>query len=148
MQEETNSLLHQRRHNGRSNKSLFTLKLLPKHTKEITKCQALHVYVVVENVKNAGRVCVCVMSLAALPVRCPVSSRGLIESLWDTHEADTTWQRRWQLFTSPLTSVGLQHSKWLETPPSSLWHWTLSASHVLTLRHSRIPVLPPLSSSC
>ena len=39
------------------------IKVLPKHTKQITKCHALHVYVVVENVENledAWCMCVCV----------------------------------------------------------------------------------------
>jgi hypothetical protein len=35
-------------------------------------------------------VCVCVVvSLAALPVRYPVCSGGLVVSVYDTHEADT-----------------------------------------------------------
>jgi hypothetical protein len=33
-------------------------------------------------------VCVCVMSLAALRVRFPFCSEGLVVSLYDTHEAD------------------------------------------------------------
>jgi hypothetical protein len=36
-----------------------------------------------------GGVCVCVMSLAALRVRFPVSSGGLVMSLYDTHAAET-----------------------------------------------------------
>jgi len=37
-----------------------------------------------------ARECVCEMSLAALRVRCPVSSRSLVVSVSDTHEADTS----------------------------------------------------------
>jgi hypothetical protein len=77
MQEETNSILHQRRQNGCSNKSMFILKLLPKHTKQITKCHAFHEYVVVENVENLDVGCF----VCDVP---PVSSRGLVVSLYDT----------------------------------------------------------------
>jgi len=38
MQEEANSILYQRRQNGCNNKSIYTLTLLPKHTKRTTKC--------------------------------------------------------------------------------------------------------------
>jgi hypothetical protein len=60
--------------------------------KQFTTCHALQVYVVVENVENLGVgwcVCVCVMSLAALRIRFPVCSEGLVMSLYDTHEAET-----------------------------------------------------------
>jgi hypothetical protein len=64
--------------------------------KQITKCHALQVYVAVENLDVMWCVCVsvcvcvvCVMSLAALRVRFPICSGGLVVSLYDTHEADT-----------------------------------------------------------
>jgi len=69
MLEEANSTLHQRRQNVCSNKSMFTLKLLPKHTKQIAKCHALHEYVVVENVENLDVgccVCVCMCGVYAM----------------------------------------------------------------------------------
>ena len=68
IQEETNSIFNQRRQNGRSKKSIYTLKSFPQHMKQITKCNALHTYVVVENIENLGvgwcllicvSVCVC-----------------------------------------------------------------------------------------
>ena len=63
MQEETNSIVYQRTQNGWRKMSIYTLQLLPKHMKQFTKCHALQVYVVVENVENLGVgwcVCVCV----------------------------------------------------------------------------------------
>jgi hypothetical protein len=39
IQEETNRILYQSRQNGWSKKSIYTLKLLPKPTKQITKCR-------------------------------------------------------------------------------------------------------------
>ena len=63
--------------------------------KQITKCHGFQVHVVVGNVEISEIgwclcicVCVCVMSLAALQVRFPVCSGGLVVSLYDTHEAE------------------------------------------------------------
>jgi hypothetical protein len=95
MQEETNSIVYQRTQNGWRQMSIYTLQLWPKHMKQFTKCQALQVYVVVENVENVENlgvgwcVCVYVMSLAALRIRFPVCSEGLVMPLYDTHEAET-----------------------------------------------------------
>ena len=65
MQEETKSILYQRTQNGWSKKSIYTLKLLPNHMKQITKCHALQVYVVVENSENLDGwyLCVCVYTV-------------------------------------------------------------------------------------
>jgi hypothetical protein len=49
MQEESNSFVYQRAQNGWSRMLIYTLKLEPKHMKQITKCHALQVHVVVEN---------------------------------------------------------------------------------------------------
>jgi len=49
MQRETNSVLHHRKQNGWSKKSICSLRLLPKHIKQITKCLVLQVYVFVGN---------------------------------------------------------------------------------------------------
>ena len=66
---------------------------MPKYVEQITKCHAFWVYVVVENVETLDVgwclfICVCVVSLGALRVRFPVCSRGLVVSLYDTHEAE------------------------------------------------------------
>ena len=63
MQEETNSILYQQTQNGWSKKSIYTLQLLPKHMKQITKFHVFQIYAVVEKVENLDvgwRVCVCV----------------------------------------------------------------------------------------
>jgi len=49
MQEETFSILYQKMQNVWSNKSVYTLKVLPNRMKQITKWYAIHVKVVVEN---------------------------------------------------------------------------------------------------
>ena len=61
MQEETNSILYQQTQNGWSKKSIYTLQLLLKHMKQITKCHVFQIYAVVEKVENlevGWRVCV------------------------------------------------------------------------------------------
>jgi len=86
------------------------LKLLPKHMKQISKCHAFQVYVVIKNVHTlddgwclciCARACVCVcvwvVSLAALRVRFPVSSGGLYVSMSDTTEAEPLG-RKWYAF--------------------------------------------------
>ena len=52
MQEENNSIFHQRTQNDWSKESLYILKLLPKHIKQTTKCHAVQVYVAIEIFKN------------------------------------------------------------------------------------------------
>ena len=59
MQEENNSTLYLRRQNGWSKHSIYTLNLLPKDTKQVTKCHAFQVCVAFENVEPLD-VCVCV----------------------------------------------------------------------------------------
>jgi hypothetical protein len=74
MQEETNSIVYQRTQNGWSKMSIYILQLLPKHMKQITKCHALQVYVVVENVENLDVewcVCACVCVRACVRVCVP-----------------------------------------------------------------------------
>jgi hypothetical protein len=61
MQDETNSIVYQRTQDGWRKMSIYILKLWPKDMKQITKCHALQVYVVVENVENVDvRCCLCV----------------------------------------------------------------------------------------
>ena len=66
--------------------------------KHITKCRALQVCVVVENIENFDVgwclhlcvcVCVCVVSLAALRDRFTSWSGGFVVSLYDTHDAES-----------------------------------------------------------
>jgi hypothetical protein len=104
MQEDAKNILYQRSQNVWSKTSIYTLKLLSKHVKQIMKRRALQVYVVVENVENLDVgwrlfmwLCVCVVSLAVLRVRFPVCSECLVVSLYDTHEAKTSG-RNWYAF--------------------------------------------------
>jgi hypothetical protein len=65
MQEETNSVLYQRSQNVWNKKSVYTLKLPPKHVRQTTKCLAFRVCVVVEHVDTLDTgwclyICVCV----------------------------------------------------------------------------------------
>jgi hypothetical protein len=111
MEEDTNSILYQRAQNSWIKKSIYTLKLLPKHMKQITKCHALQVHVVVEDAENLDVgwclcvcvcVCVCVVPLAA----CGSASLFVREvwlCLWYTWSRDLGtffWQRDANL-TSP-----------------------------------------------
>jgi len=78
MLDEANSILYQRRQNVRSKKLIYTLKLLPKHMKQITKCHAFQVNVVVEKLHGVCvcayvSLCVCVCVCVWCP-RCAVGS--------------------------------------------------------------------------
>ena len=96
MQEDTNSILCQRRQNGWNKKSVHTLKLLSKRMQQIRKCHAFQVYVVVENVKtlNAGwflRIYVCVRGPLLLCGFIPRSVRGFWSCLCMTHMKQNPW---------------------------------------------------------
>ena len=67
MQEETNNALYQRRQNVWNKKSIYILKLLPKHVRQITKCQHFRYYMVVEHVGISHWV-VCLYSRARVCV--------------------------------------------------------------------------------
>ena len=84
MKEEANNILCQRRQNGWSKKSIYTLKFLPKHTKQITKCHAFQVHVVDENAEtlHVGW-CVCVGG-----VHFPSVRGGLFVSFYTKHKAE------------------------------------------------------------
>ena len=54
---------YQKKWNDWSKKSIYILKLLPKQTKQVTKCHAFQVYVVVENMESLDVgwcLCICV----------------------------------------------------------------------------------------
>jgi hypothetical protein len=64
MREETNSILYQRTQNDWSKISVYALKLLPKLMKQVTKCHARQVYLIVGRLRHwvasLDFVCVCV----------------------------------------------------------------------------------------
>jgi hypothetical protein len=85
MQEEANSLCIKEGTMLEQN-VIYTLKLLPKHMKQITKCHAFQVNVVVENVETLHvgwcvhtcvRACVCVVP----SLRCGFVSRS-VQEVW------------------------------------------------------------------
>ena len=77
MQEKTSSIRHHRTQNVWIEKSIYALKLLPKHIKQFAKCHALQNYVIFDNVEYLDvwwclwiSVCVCfVPRCAASPLR-------------------------------------------------------------------------------
>ena len=96
MQEETNSVLYQRAQNGWSKMSIYTLKFWPKHMKQITKCHALQVYVVVGNVENlvfGWRLCICMCAWVRACVRSFASRsvRDVRSCLCMIHMKQTLW---------------------------------------------------------
>lgn len=125
MKEETNMTLYQRTQNVLSKKSIYTLKLLPKRMKEITKCHALQVYLVVENL-GAGW---CLSGAVWCPslqcgVLIPVCSGGLVVSLYYTHEAKTLGRNWYISFTVGLTTREAIDTHEVETLGRNLYIWS------------------------
>ena len=73
IQEESNSILYQKRRNDWNKTSICTLNLLPKQMKQVTKLHAFPVHVVVENIEildGGWGLCICVCGVRAFVCVC------------------------------------------------------------------------------
>ena len=88
IQEEANSTLYQKRRNDWSKTSIYTLKLLSKQVKQVTKCHAFLVYLVVENIEtlNGGCcLCICVCVCVCVCERVRACVRGVPRCVAGSH---------------------------------------------------------------
>ena len=100
IQEEINSIFYPKRQNVWSKRSVYTLKLLPKCTKLVTKCHAFQIHVFVENFETLDDglwlcICVCVcVCVWGVSLQCRFASRS-VQGVWSclclTHMKQTSW---------------------------------------------------------